>query len=94
MSETATSPTVRVDHGGETWDIPEDLIALQKSWDAASGAVDTLVDGDDTEALKLARAHRLDLTDQLVHHPWLLAAMADGRRFQADSAMKAAARAR
>ena len=94
MTETPTADTTPYEHGGVTWDIPNDLIALQQAWDDAHAAVGALVDGDDTEAFERARARRLDLTDALHDHPWLLAAMRDRRRFQADLALKACARQR
>lgn len=96
MSETNTHGTavVSFEHGGVTWFIPADLLALQRAWDAAAGAVDTLVEGDDIEALAVARAGRLDLTDQLYRHPWMGEQFKLGRRHQADQALKACARSR
>lgn len=92
MSETATGQDVSFEHGGVSWLIPADLIALQRDWNAAAGVVDTLVEGDDVEALAQARAKRLALTDELYRHPWLAEQLRLGRRHQADQALKACAR--
>ncbi len=94
MNATTADDTVRFEHGGTAWDIPRDLIDLQRRWDDAHASVETLVEGDDVEALNAARRRRLDLTDQLVGHPWLLEALAAGRRYQADLALKDCARER
>lgn len=84
---------VRFEHDKVVWEIPRDLIELQRSWFAADGACQALASGDDLEALKSARAHRLELTMALQDHPWLLQALSEGRRHQADMAMKACAHA-
>lgn len=76
-------------HGGTTWHLPADLIALQRAWDAADAACARLADSGDKDAYQAARRHRLDLTDELYGHPWLLAQMAGGNRYRADLALKA-----
>lgn len=85
---------VEFEYDGRLWQIPGDLLELQRAWYAADGACQALALADpvDAEALRAARAHRLDLTDNLVHHPWLLEHQAAGRRHQADTALKACAR--
>jgi hypothetical protein len=94
MTDTAASETITHEHGGRAWEIPADLVALQRESDAAAGAVDTLVDGDDVEALAQSRARRLDLTDRLYEHPWLREQFNRGCRHQADLALKDCARRR
>jgi len=83
---------VEVAHGGVTWGVPADLIGLQRAWFAEDAAVAELAAGGDRTALDAARARRLELTERIVDHAWLLDAMRDGRRFQADQALKFAAR--
>ena len=84
---------VEFEHGGVVWGIPADLIGLQRAWYAEHAAVSELVNNGELAALEVARAHRLDLTERKWNHPWLRDAMRDGRRLQADEALKAAARA-
>jgi hypothetical protein len=85
---------VRFEHGGTVWEVPAGLVGLQRSWFAADDAVHALAEGDDRDGLRLAREHRLELTMSLYEDAWLLQAMADGRRYQADMALKACARTR
>jgi len=85
---------VRFEHDGTVWEIPAGLVELQRSWFAADAAVHALAEGEDADGLRLAREHRLELTMALHDDPWLLQAMADGRRHQADMALKACARSR
>lgn len=92
MNATATDNPVSYEHGGITWEIPADLIDLQRQWDDAHVSVETLVESDNIKALNAARSRRLGLTDRIVHHSWLLEHVNAGRRFQADLALKACAR--
>lgn len=90
MTETAT--TVRFEHGGTVWQIPESLIATQRAWDAANADCIRLADGPDRDAYQDARARRLDLTDELYESAWLEDAARHGQRVRADQALKACAR--
>jgi hypothetical protein len=92
MDDAAGGVAVRFDHGGTTWEIPDHLVRTQQEWDRADRqARQAAQDGDDSE-WNTARARRLELTAELYAHPWLRAAMDSGRRYQADQALKAAAR--
>jgi len=70
------------------YDIPDDLLALQRRIDAADARVQELLDGD-REQLAAARAERLDLIGELDRHTFWKDA---GNRFEADMALKRAAR--
>lgn len=93
MDEAGGGTTTSYTHDGTTWHIPDDLIAVQRAWDQADRDVQQAAGDGDDSALNAARARRLDLTDELHQHPWLLDALAHGRRHQADLALKACARA-
>lgn len=71
------------------YDIPDDLLALQRAYDQADARVQELVDGDDREALKAARAERLRLVEELHRHPFWSSV---DNRHSADMALKKAAR--
>jgi hypothetical protein len=96
MSESAdlgtTGPTVRHEHGGVEWEIPVDLLELQRRFDRAEAECARLVGGDQ-EPYLAARQERLDVVLALYQHPWLLEQAAARRRHQADLAVKHLARA-
>ena len=75
-----------------TWEIPVDLVRLQRDWDAANAACSAAAAGDDAALLNAARARLLDLTLELHRDPWLAGHQQDGRRYAADRALKRAAR--
>ncbi|MGH3492021.1 MAG: hypothetical protein ACRDQ1_02140 [Sciscionella sp.] len=87
-----TEPTVRHPHGGVEWDIPVDLLGIQRRFDEADAECARLVDGEDRDAYQAARTRRLHEALALHDHPWLLEQMAQGRRYQADMALKHLAR--
>jgi len=97
MTETATTDTVRFEHGGTTWEIPLDLIEAQRRFDAADAQCQSLAatsnpDADTQAAYRKASGERGDAVLALHRHPWLIEHQRAGRRHQADTAMKACAR--
>jgi hypothetical protein len=71
------------------YDIPDDLLALQRAYDTADARVQELVDGDDRDGLKAARDERLAAVEALHRHPFWSSV---DNRHQADMALKQAAR--
>jgi hypothetical protein len=92
MTEPA-APAVRHLHGGVEWEIPVDLLEIQRRFDLANAQCARLAEGGDQEAYDAARRQRLEQAMALHDHPWLLEQMAHGRRHQADMALKHLARA-
>lgn len=73
------------------YDIPDDLLALQRAYDQADAKVQELSVGDEhREALKDARAERLRLVEEIHRHQFW--GTVDNRH-SADMALKKAARA-
>lgn len=72
------------------YDIPPDLLQLQRAYDQADARVQDLSVGDEhREALKTARAERLHLVEELHRHPFWSSV---DNRHSADMALKKAAR--
>jgi len=92
MTEPA-APTVRHPHGGVDWEIPVDLLEIQRRFDQADADCARLAEGEDQDAYDAARQLRLQQVLALHDHPWLIEQMANGRRHQADTALKNLARA-
>jgi hypothetical protein len=84
--------TVRHHHGSAEWDIPVDLLEIQRRFDEADALCTRLAQGDDQDAYQAARLRRLQEALELHDHPWLIEQMAKGRRHQADMALKHLAR--
>jgi hypothetical protein len=91
MAEPGAS-SVRHQHGGAEWEIPVDLLEIQRRFDEADAECTRLAQGDDQDAYQAARARRLQEALELHDHPWLIEQMAQGRRYQADMALKHLAR--
>jgi hypothetical protein len=81
--------TVRHEHGGVEWDIPIDLLEVQRRFDAANADCAQLAD---SEAYRAVQQRRMAEVVALHEHPWLRQQMAQGRRHQADTAVKHLAR--
>lgn len=58
-------------HDGQTWQIPADLIEIQRDFDAANADCHRLADSADTSAYQAARRRRMDAVLALHRHPWL-----------------------
>lgn len=84
--------TVRHEHGSVHWEIPVDLLEIQRHFDQADAECARLADSEDRDAYQAARTRRLYEALALHDHPWLLEQMAQGRRYQADMALKHLAR--
>lgn len=84
---------MRHTHRGTDWDIPLSLLEIQRRWDAADAECSRHAAAGDTAAYDAAKTRRLEITLKIYRHPWLIEAMARGKRFQADQAMKDLARA-
>jgi hypothetical protein len=87
-----TSATISHGFDGSTWDIPADLVRIQRDWDAAEAACAAAAQGDDTDVLDAARARLQELTLAMYRHPWLDEMQREGRRYAADRALKDLAR--
>lgn len=88
-----TARTVRHEHDGITWDIPVDLLEIQRRLDAANADCARLAEGEDREAYRAAQQRRMTEVLTLHEHPWLREQQAHGQRHQADTAVKHLARA-
>ncbi|WP_030506344.1 hypothetical protein [Microbispora rosea] len=72
------------------YDIPDDLLALQRAYDQADAKVQELLVGDEhREALAAARQERLAAVEALHRHPFWETV---DNRHSADMALKKAAR--
>ncbi len=87
MSDPAAD-TVRHEHGGTTWDIPLDLLEIQRRFDAANADCARLAESGDSDAYHAAQGRRMVEVLALHEHPWLREHMAHRRRHQADTALK------
>lgn len=86
-------PLVPYSHGGVEWEIPVDLLEIQRRFDRANAQCARLAEGDDTAAFQAACEQRMEQVLALYGHPWLLEQAAARRRHQADQALKGLARA-
>jgi hypothetical protein len=92
-----TSPEdacVPFEYGGRRWEIPVRLIRARQDWDAAHALCQELerrTDEASRAAYDAAWKQRMDATLRLGRDPWL-AERADGRRHDADAALRACAR--
>ena len=91
MSDPAAR-TVHHEHGGVAWDIPVDLLETQRRFDAANADCTRLAESEDHEAYRTAQQRRITEVLALQDHPWLREQQAQGRRHQADTAVKHLAR--
>lgn len=80
--------TVRHEHGGTTWDIPLDLLEIQRRFDAANADCVRLAESSDSDGYHAAQRRRMAEVLALHEHPWLREHMAQRRRYQADMALK------
>lgn len=85
-------PLVPYTHGGVEWEIPVDLLEIQRRFDRADAECARLAGGDDPAAYQAAREQRMEQVLALYRHPWLLDQSAARRRHQADQALKGLAR--
>lgn len=92
MSDPAAR-TVHHEHDRVEWDIPVDLLEIQRRFDAANAECARLAETDEHDAYHAARQRRLTEVVALHEHPWLREQQAHGRRHQADTAVKHLARA-
>jgi hypothetical protein len=84
--------TVRHEHGGVEWDVPVDLLEIQRRFDAANADCTRLAESHERDAYHAAQQRRMAEVAALHEHPWLRQQMAQGRRHQADTALKHLAR--
>ncbi len=91
MTDSGTR-TVRHQHGGVEWDIPVDLLEIQRRFDAANADCARLAETDEHDAYHVAQQRRLTEALALHDHPWLREQQVHGCRHQADTAVKHLAR--
>jgi hypothetical protein len=95
---TDAPDVIEYQHGGASWHVPADLLALQKDFfavnDECSRLAAAVAEGDDaaSDAYHQASGRRMDLALAKYRHPWLLAAQDAGQRHQADMALRALAK--
>ena len=92
MSEQP-NPAARHSHAGADWEIPVDLLEVQRRFDHVNAECARLADGGDQDAYQAACRDRMGEVLALYRHPWLLGQAGAGRRHQADQALKNLARA-
>jgi hypothetical protein len=80
--------TVRHELNGVEWEIPVDLLEIQRRFDEANADCARLADSDDHDAYRAAQQRRMTEVLALHSHPWLREHMDRGRRYQADTALK------
>jgi hypothetical protein len=84
--------TVPHEHGSVHWEIPLDLLEIQRRFDEANADCARLAESDDHDAYRSAQHRRMTEVLALHEHPWLREHMDRGRRHQADAALKHLAR--
>ena len=87
------APAVRHTHGGVEWEIPVDLLEIQRRFDLADAECARLAKDGNQVTYDAARQQRLQEVLALHRHPWLIEQTAQQRRHQADLAVKNLARA-
>jgi hypothetical protein len=92
MSESV-EPTVHHEHGGVDWEIPVELLEIQRRFDRVNAECARLARGDDQAGYHASRRERLETVLALYRHPWMLEQTVAQRRHQADLAVKHLARA-
>lgn len=80
--------TVSYELNGVEWEIPVDLLEIQRRFDEADADCARLAESDDHDAYRAAQQRRMTEVLALHEHPWLREHMARGRRYQADTALK------
>lgn len=79
MSDPAAR-TVRHEHDGVAWEIPVDLLEVQRRFDTANAECAHLAETDERDAYQAAQRRRLTEALALHDHSWLREQQARGRR--------------
>lgn len=80
--------SVSYELNGVEWDIPVDLLEIQRRFDEADADCARLAESDDQDAYRAAQQRRMIEVLALHEHPWLREHMDRGQRYQADTALK------